>query len=198
MFSVFQTRVPASTPYERNPDAIPLSTLPNIYMHGVSEAAVQLFWDYFDAIGDYQTASPATGTRTPINVVSGAGSVRAVVGPRVPAAGTTTLTITVDGVPYAITVTHPNASRLVWNDCTRLMTLYTTANNSGDMTNLNSRDAANILTASVTGDTRTLQFPPAIRRFIKFDTSLKVDLACSAVDAAALSANCGVIWNLDP
>lgn len=187
------------SPFERDPTALPLwlSVSTGLSTRGTDGETTSAFWDDVTAMGDYQTGDPSSATRTALNVTSGAGSLRGIIGPVVPTAGTTTITVTVDGNAYVITATHAFNSRAVVGDIARLMTQYTTANHVGGYSAaLTDRGSANVV-AAAPGSQRTLLLAHEIQRFIKFDVSLKIEFACSSLVAVTNAAYCGAIWNLD-
>lgn len=204
MFSKSQSRVPASTPYERDPRVMPLSIIQpaqlNItYSNALDNTGGANFWPWVDGVGDYQTANPATGTRNIVNI-TGRGRLTGIIGPGMLASATTTFTITIDGVAYTFVATNGATfdTRAVLGDIYRAATQFTTANISGGYgSSVTEARANNIAAYHGRGDQMVLRNPVEVTRFLKFDTSLRIDVACSTLGGTGQAAYAGAIWNLD-
>jgi len=193
----------AGTPYERDPRALPILVAPESaftiwdgsaqFLNGVDA------WNHISRIGSMQTADPTTGTRTIMNV-SGRGRLTGVIGPGVASgAATTTFTITVDGTVYTVvgTTGHGSVNRVILGNIFRLGTEFTTASHSGGFSGGTATRHANTTVLSGTGDTYVLSNPMLASRFIKFDKSLKVEVASSSVGGGTYQPYAAAIWNLD-
>lgn len=200
MFAAFQTRVPASSPYERDPRVMPswfVNGL-NVNETGLQSVQTSAFWSHIDTIGDYITGDPSTATRTILDV-TGRGRLVGVVGPNVAAGGTTTFTITVDGVEYTYAATPSsdgNQYRLCLGDFARWPTEATTANDIAGSNTTGTARVGNIVSKAYGGNL-VVRSPVHATRFIKFDVSLKVQVSTTSTGSQTNSAYSGIIWNLD-
>lgn len=201
-----QARVPASSPFERDPSALPRTWISNQDIKiGADNSAAAAFWTALDNIGDYQTSSPAGGTARTVVNVSGKGSLYGLIGPQTAnaAGATTTWVVTVDGVAYTFTHgSHPGGyCRSIIGTILEADGRFTTANNaggvnlSGDLIARASNDAAMNINAAVKYQVR---IPLNIPRFIRFETSLNITVALSsALGLDPLPAYAGAIWHLN-
>lgn len=201
MFGVFQSRVPASTPYERDPKALDVVFNSAALVCGADAPTSANFWSAIAKMGAYITTSPNGAKQTILNVASGRGRFYGAICPANLAGITNTLTITVDGVPYTVgPISHPsvNGRRMVLN-CFVQQAVYTTASNAGG-TSGNGALEARAAAAIAVNMTDSLQIatPAECKRFIKFDTSLKVEIQTNgADDGTANAAYSGVIYSMD-
>ncbi|TAL00632.1 MAG: hypothetical protein EPO08_13005 [Rhodospirillaceae bacterium] len=202
---LFQTQSPSTSPYLRDPKVLPLYDVPsaNLKINSLTAgAALSNFWGGSGGIaqiGDYQTADPSTATRTIVNV-SGRGRLTGLIG-GTSNAGSTTWTITIDGTVY--TLTHAGmvaGQRSIVGDITRIEPMYTTAANGQGYTvaqDLSTR-GSNSVSISMRGATLHQVINPVLSPlFVKFDSSLLVQIAMSTINADATAAYAGVIWKLD-
>jgi hypothetical protein len=178
------------------------------------------------SIGTFVSTVTSTALVNILNVTSGRGTFRGAIGPSSSyiAANTHTWTITVDGTAYSIVIAMPPSVnyRTVVGDILEKIDNYKGPDPTASTIDIrNAGTASGIktpadvqartnttytqnLVASLDGGTNS-DYPVTImpylggRRFIKFNTSLKVDITCSA--APSNQANCGayaaVIYNLD-
>lgn len=209
-FFAAPVRVPASTPYERDPSALPRSWISNQGLAiGADLSSVAAFWTAIDNIGDYQTSSPAGGTARTVVNVSGKGALYGMIGPQCAFAGgaTTTWVVTVDGTPY--TFVHSgsptnNYARSVVGTILELTSRFTTAANSGGV------DVSTSLAARTSNDSAQnglgtspvvfqIRTPLNIQRFVRFDVSLNITVALSgALGTDPLAGYAGAIWHTSP
>jgi hypothetical protein len=198
-FFAGQVRVPASSPYERDPRRLPRVSVTQAKIGGDGYGAAN-YYAALDAIGDYQSASPFTATRTIVNV-TGRGSLLGCIGPAITAAGaSTTWTITVDGVAYTITHVHGDAGstrQSVIGAILAIPEIYTTAGASGGAiasTDFIARNGDDTSLKQAPANFMQIKSPEQVERVIVFDTSLRIDVACSV---APYEPRCGAIWHLD-
>ena len=222
----FSTAYPSSV-YETDPTRLPrfLTTYSNPYVGNanLSQASgSQTSFTALGKIGTFVSTVTSTSLVNILNVTSGRGTFRGAIGPNSSdiAANTHTWTITVDGTAYSIVMAMPSSAnnRTVIGDILEKIDNYTGPDPTASTINIrNAGTASGIKTpadvqtpylqnvnGSLDGGTNT-DYPVTLmpylggRRFIKFNTSLKVDITCSA--APANQAYCGayaaVIYNLD-
>lgn len=197
--SLSQARVPATSPLEIDPRKMPVCELDSVGLKsGADLATSAAFWTTVDRLGDYQTASPDGVTRTIMNV-TGRGSLIGVIGPAINAiAGTTTFTITRDGVACALAaLPHATAgTRMVLGDCLHVEGLFTTATREGGLPIVYPRSSNGVWYANSTSLFQLID-PRLARRIWSFDVSMKVEVISTTISGLALSAYCGALWALD-
>jgi len=211
------TRLPRFMTYYANP------LVGNALINQVSGS--QTSFTALGKIGTFVTTVTSTTLVNILDVTSGRGTFRGAIGPCSSTAGTNThtWTITVDGTAYSIVMamTSSASNRAIVGDILEKIDNYTGPDPTASTINIrNVNTASGIKTpAEVYARTDTTytqnvnatldgvndDFPVTLmpylggRRFIKFNTSLKVDITCSR--APSNQANCGayaaVIYNLD-
>jgi hypothetical protein len=190
--------VAAPSPFNRDPRAMLAWEAGGQSLYaGTSDDMVSAFWTAVDNMGDYQTSSPASATRTIVNV-TGRGWLRGAIGPQV-GASPTTWTITIDGRAYTLTAGTTANYRSILGAIATGRTVYTTANHSGGIAASNDlASRADTTSAARIGTDVQLLAAPLITGGVKFDASLKVEVACASLGSGALPGYCGAIWSLDP
>lgn len=205
--SYYQTRVPASSPYERDPRTLMrFCRQVGSCFSGADDDTTAAFWDALDKIGDYQTSSPNGVARTVVNV-TGRGCLYGLVGPSLAtAAAVTTWTVTVDGVAY--TISH--ASGIATGYRSVIGQIFETKDRfittayeggipvSGELVARNANDTAAAFTTAGGSVARwQLMSPHLLSRFIKFDTSLLVTVQTAIATTGTRGDNAGALWHLD-
>ena len=198
--SFSQARVPAATPFLRDPRTLrAIAAAEGLYAYGgANPRSGAAFWAWVATVGSYQTSDPSTATRTIVNVASGRGRLFGVIGPNINNGGNTTFTITVDGVAYTCgPYSSTNVGQILLGDITVPLSLYTTANDAGGVLSAGAARTTNNIVADM-ADQLTLRSPVEVPTFLKFDVSLKVEVACNVVrNPGTNGANAGAIWALD-
>jgi len=199
---MFQARVPASTAFIRDPRVLTRTQGgSSVILLGASTSQNANFWTGLGCIGDYQTAALTT-KRTIVNATGTGGFLRGCIGgAHNNSAGTTTWSITIDGVLTTIVIRHVAAfapARSILGDIVDMGTRFTTANHTGGITVYNALYArGDAVNSVITVDPLYVRLPSNARQSVRFDTSLKVECQMSAVDSAGLDNYAGVIWNKD-
>lgn len=224
----FSTAYPSSV-YETDPTRLPrfLTIYSNPYVGSTSlnqASASQTSFTALSNIGAFVSTVTGTALVNILDVTTGRGTFRGAIGPSSSTAGTNThtWTITVDGTVYSIVMamTSSASNRAVVGDILEKIDNYTGPDPASSTINIrNTKTASGISIPTEviarTDTTYTQNVNQAIdsnsdlpvvimpylggRRFIKFNTSLKVDITCSR--APSNQTNCGayaaVIYNLD-
>lgn len=224
----FSTAYPSSV-YETDPTRLPrfLFSYDKPYVGNASLNQANGSQTSFTALGNIGTFVTTVTSTTLVNILdvtSGRGTFRGAIGPSSSTAGTNThtWTITVDGTAYSIVMAMPSSAsnRTVVGDILEKIDNYTGPDPAASTINIrNTKTGSGVSVAtevvSRTDTTYTQNLTPQIdgnsdlpctimpylggRRFIKFNTSLKIDITCSRDPSNQV--NCGacaaVIYNLD-
>lgn len=219
----FSTAYPSSV-YETDPTRLPrfLTPYSNPYVGNSSLSQASGSQTSFTALGNIGTfVSTVTSTVLVniLNVTSGRGTFRGAIGPS-SGGGTNTWTITVDGTAYSIVMTVASGLRTVVGDILQKVDNYTGPDPAASTINIRNTKTASgisipteVISRTDTTYTQNLNtaidgnsdLPVAImpylsgRRFIKFNTSFKVDITCSIAptNQSSSGAYAAIIYNLD-